>query len=92
MGCPVCCLRDQLAFLRRQFPAAWEQDEASWSLPLFPSLAGEACSKAAFVETIVAAAGQLNVPTTSPDGASRISGHSLRVAGAQGLTRQGYPL
>ena len=61
-------------------------------MPLFPGLTGEPCPKTGFVQTIVAAASQLDVPVTSPDGASRISGHSLRVSGAQGLTRMGYPL
>ena len=91
-ACPVCCIRDQVAFLRRQFPAAWRGEEPDWTLPLFPSLAGTVCAKPAFVQTILAAATQLAVPLASPDGACRISGHSLRVSGAQGLTRLGYPL
>ena len=39
--------------------------------------------------TIIAAARYLHVPLASPDGAERISGHSLRATGAQGLTRMG---
>ena len=91
-GCPVCAVRDQLAFLRRQFPEAWDDDVPSWRLPLFPQLSGDACEKAAFVGTIVAAASQLGQPLASMDGSSRVSGHTLRVTGAQGLTRLGYPL
>ena len=43
------------------------------------------------MKTIVAAAVQLQIPLSAPDGSARISGHSLRVSGAQGLTRIGYP-
>lgn len=39
--------------------------------------------------TFVAAAGFLNVPASSPDGSERITGHTLRVTGAQGMARAG---
>ena len=42
--------------------------------------------------TIAAAASQLDVPLASQDGSTRVSGHTLRVTGAQGLTRLRYPL
>ena len=61
-------------------------------LPLFPQMNGTACVKTAFVATIAAAAVRLDVPLQSTDGSTRVSGHSLRVAGAQGLSRMGYPL
>merc|ERR1712051_1097219 len=35
---------------------------------------------------------QLGQPLASMDGSSRVSGHTLRVTGAQGLTRLGFPL
>ena len=91
-ACPVCCVRDQLAFLRRQFPTAWVDGVPGWGLPLFPQASGAACAKDAFVGTIVQGALQLQVPLASADGATRVSGHSLRVSGAQGLTRMSFPL
>ena len=44
------------------------------------------------MRTIVSAADQLGVPRTSPDLTERVSGHSLRVTGAQGLTLRGWHL
>ena len=41
------------------------------------------------VATIVDAARRLRVPLESPDQSARVSGHSLRVTGAQGLARAG---
>ena len=38
------------------------------------------------------AASSLGVPLAAPDGSERISGHSLRVTGAQGLTNLGWHL
>ena len=90
-SCPAHVVIDQLLFLRRQFPEQWAGDRAHRDLPLFPQISGAACSKAAMVGTIVDAAGQLDVPLASVDGATRISGHSLRVGGAQGLARAGFP-
>ena len=91
-GCPVCAALDQISFLRRQFPSRWEGTQAAWDLPLFPQFSGEACSKPAVVSCIVTAARLLEIPLSSADGATRISGHTLRVSGAQGLTKEGYPL
>ena len=34
----------------------------------------------------------LHVPLSTPDGSERVSGHSLRVTGAQGLARLGWDL
>ena len=91
-GCPACCVLDQMAFLRRQFPASWAEGRPDWSLPLFPRLDGQAGEKGAFVATIVHAAGQLGVALADAESTTRVSGHSLRVTGAQGLTRMGFPL
>ena len=49
-------------------------------------------SKRAMTQTIEAAAVQLEVPLTAPDESERVSGHSLRVSGAQGLARLGWDL
>ena len=91
-SCPTCCVRDQLSFLKRQFPAAWTDDTPSWSLPLFPGIDGAACTKEGFVATIVEGARRLELPLMNPDSSRRVSGHSLRVGGAQGMTRLGFPL
>ena len=91
-GCPAHAVLDQMAFLQRQFPHLWVDGRPDPSLPLFPGLAGTACSKPAMVGTMVAAATQLAVPLANADGTTRVSGHSLRVGGAQGLARAGFPL
>ena len=83
---------DQLIFLQRQFPGAWSGGRVRSDFPLFPRLSGGACPKPAMVGTVVAAAERLQVPLANADGTSRVSGHSLRVGGAQGLTRLGFPL
>ena len=91
-SCPVHVLRDQALFLRRQFPHRFLEGVPDWNLPLFPSLGGETCEKPAMVRTILEGAHQLGIPPADPEGTTRISGHSLRVGGAQGLTRLGFPL
>ena len=58
-------------------------------LPLFPDSEGRACSKAAYVATFLRAADLLGVSTSTPDGSERVSGHTLRVTGVQGLARSG---
>ena len=45
--------------------------------------------KEAMAETFVHAAGFLGITPVSPDGSEAITGHSLRVTGAQGLARLG---
>ena len=91
-NCPVHILWDHLAFLRVQFPASWCTDGPSWDLPLFPSSTGTVVTKQAMAKTIEAAATQLDIPLAAPDGCERVSGHSLRVSGAQGLARLGWDL
>ena len=61
-------------------------------LPLFPTWRGTAPSKLSVVSTILAAAGRLGVPLAAPAESTRISGHTLRATGAQGLTRLGLDL
>ena len=43
-------------------------------------------------DTIIEAGRLLGVPRSSPDGSERITGHSLRVTGAQGLVMRGWDL
>jgi len=61
-------------------------------LPLFPTSTGGVCTKAAVTATLVAAADLLKVPRAAPDGTERISGHTLRATGAQGLAKAGLEL
>ena len=88
-GCVFHALRSQHARLRRLFPTRWRDDNFDDNLPLFPDLEGQTVSKEAMVETILMAARKLQVETTSADQSARISGHSLRMTGAQGFARWG---
>ena len=56
---------------------------------MFPDVRGRAVTKAAFVATIVHAAALLGVARENLEGTLRVSGHSLRPTGAQGLARLG---
>ena len=60
--------------------------------PFFPKADGGVVCKAAMATTIAHAASFLHVPLSAPDGSERVSGHSLRVSGAQGLARLGWGL
>jgi len=91
-SCPVHAAWDQLLTLQRLFPGRWRGNQPDLDLPLFPSELGEVCGKPAVVATLLASATLLGVPRASPDGSERVSGHSLRAAGAQGLARAGIDL
>ena len=91
-GCPVHALWDQLLTPKRWFPERFVGDRPDDSLPLFPTQTGGVVSKEAAVATMEWAALRLGVRTASPDDSERLSGHSLRVTGAQGLTVQGWHL
>ena len=60
--------------------------------PFFPTRKGGVCTKEAMTETFCAAARTLGVPLESADGSEYISGHTLRVTGAQGLAGLGLDL
>ena len=91
-GCPVHCMWDHLCFLAQRFPDRFADGMPNWDLPLFPSASGDVVPKAEMAKTIEFAASELGVPLAAPDGSERISGHSLRVSGAQGLARLGWDL
>ena len=71
------------------FPGRFVDGAPDRDLPSFPTSEGETVEKEAMVNTIVAAAGLLGAPLSTADGSTRVSGHSLRVTGAQGLARLG---
>ena len=82
--CPTHAIADQIAFLALTFPHRFRNGMPDFDLPLFPDAYGNAVSKQAMVETILFAARWLGVQDLR-DGAQRVSGHSLRCTGAQGL-------
>ena len=88
-GCPFHAIKGQLERLRRMFPQRWTGTAFDVDLPLFPDVEGTAVTKEAMTATLVEAAGRLGVPTCTADGSARVSGHSLRRTGAQGLARLG---
>ena len=90
--CPVHALKDQWLHLQRRFPARWLDGRPDPQLPLFPTVDAGICTKEDMRATIERAATELGIPLASPDGTERVSGHSLRVTGAQGLARAGTPL
>jgi hypothetical protein len=59
-------------------------------LPLFPDERGRICSKDAIARTIEEAARHLDVPVKTRDGS--ITGHTLRVTGAQGFAAAGLDI
>ena len=87
--CPYHAAVDQMKLLKKLFPTRFADGVADSELPFFPSEAGVVVGKLAMVETIIQAAEILKVPKVSADGSERVSGHSLRVTGAQGLVKAG---
>ena len=87
--CPYHAAKEQIELLKEHFPERFEQERPDEDLPLFPTLEGLVVSKGAMVDTIVEAAVRLGSARSSADGSERVSGHSLRVTGAQGLTAAG---
>ena len=90
--CGACVFLEHVLHLRQRFPSKWSEAGPSWELPLFPDVHGEVCTKHVMVESVCVGAMSLGVNESSPDGAERITGHSLRVTGAQGLTQLGWHL
>ena len=88
--CPAHSVIDQVLLLGRSFPDRFEEGgRPSLDLPLFPSALGCPVDKGPMVATIVHAARLLGVADL-PDGSLRVSGHSLRSTGAQGLISLGW--
>merc|ERR1711884_943196 len=87
--CPAHAVVDQVLLLARSFPDKFGVEGPALDLPLFPDAAGHPVEKEPMVATIVHAARHLGV-TDLPDGSLRVSGHSLRSTGAQGLISLGW--
>ena len=88
-SCPYHAAEIQLLRLKRLFPSRWTEGVADWDLPLFPTKEGNVVMKEKMAATILEAARRLEVVTELADGSARVTGHSLRVSGAQGLARAG---
>ena len=92
-ACVAHALWDQALLLRKRFPARFGDDgRPDTDLPACPDVYGKPVEKSRMVATIVRAAELLGCATSTADGAARITGHTLRVTGAQGLTRRGLDL
>ena len=89
VDCPVHAVLSQWFWLRSAFPERFTEGVPDLDLPLFPTMRGEVVSKPAFVSTIIYAGRYLGVGD-SPDGTVRLTGHSLRPTGAQGLIEMGW--
>ena len=87
--CPAHALADQVLLLARLFADRFVDGKPPLDLPLFPTVRGEVVEKWAMTETVVSAARRLGV-VDLPDGSQRVTGHSLRCTGAEGLIRLGW--
>jgi hypothetical protein len=87
--CPVHAAWDQHLALRSHFGARFTEGAPAVDLPFFPDTAGRPVSKSCMAATIAHAAALLGIPAVNREGTFRVSGHSLRPTGAQGLARLG---
>ena len=83
-SCPGHAAWAQASLLRRLFP------HLSDDMPFFPNSVGKVCTKEAMAGTVSVAAVSLGVPTETATG--KITGHTLRVTGAQGMAAAGLDL
>ena len=91
-GCPVHVLVDHVLYLQVLFPSRWSNGVADVALPLFPDALGKVVAKANMQDSIIEAGRLLGLARSAPDGSERLTGHSLRVTGAQGLVIRGWDL
>ena len=87
--CPAHAALRQMCLLRASFPHRFSAGGPQVDLPFFPQASGAPSTKIGFAATITEAARRQGIEEVSPDGAERISGHSLRVTGARGLATLG---
>ena len=81
-SCPAHAAQRQMARLLRLFPEKFKEGMPEENLLMFPSADGTVVAKEDMVSTIEVAAKFLEVALVSADGGERISGHTLRGAGA----------
>ena len=87
--CPAHAAADQLRLLARAFPDRFVDGRPALDLPLFPSALGGVVDKLAMTATIVAGGRALEV-MDNVDGTLKLTGHSLRSTGTQGLISIGW--
>ena len=92
MACPAHVLAEHVLFLQARFPAKFVDGAEDMNFPLFPSAEGKVVMKAAMQDCIVECGRLLGINRSAPDGSERITGHSLRVTGTQGLVMRGWDL
>ena len=91
--CPAHVMAEHLLLLRALFPDRHDAHGVpDLDLPLFPTCSGGVVEKEAMIETIHKAGEDMDISREAPDGSERLSGHSLRVTGAQGLAELGWHL
>ena len=82
--CPAHAAWEQTSRLKAKFGARYLE------LPFFPDLRGGVCSKEAVAATLTEAAVKLGVDFENENG--KVTGHTMRVTGAQGLAAGGLDL
>jgi len=87
--CPLHAAWDEQLLCHHLFGPGRGQSGQLSSRTFFPTERGGVVTKQAMTETIGFAARWLKLDLVSPDRSLRISGHSLRPTGAQGLTKLG---
>ena len=87
--CPTHAAWDQRLVLDRFFGGSLRVNAAGRDFPFFLSEQGKVVTKAAMTETILFAARWLRAPLANADRTLRVSGHTLRPTGAQGLAELG---
>ena len=83
-SCPAHAAWAHASSLRTRF------GEISPDSPFFPDVHGRICTKESIAATLVEAASFLDVP--KEDATGKITGHTMRVTGAQGLAAAGLDL
>ena len=87
--CPAHAAWDQRLRLQRRFPQHFRGETVDATLPFFPTQKGQAITKAGFLQTLLYAARDLQVPVADDLVNVRVTGHSLRATGAQHLAQAG---
>ena len=90
--CPYHLLKRHLLAYKRKWPRRFRRyGKARQGVPLFPDRFGRVCSKTGDTNTIRSAARRQGMATRDAGGLFLHSGHALRVAGSQAMSRAGLP-